>query len=80
MNEQKIGCVTADNLEVKNQSMTVLGEKTTRGHHQVANTEIRFITFFAAKDGEAVYSHQKQDQELTPAQIMNSILQNSDLN
>ena len=43
-------------------------------------TEIRLIIFFAAKDGEALYSQQKQDQELTVAQIMNSLLQNSDLN
>ena len=28
------------------------------------NTEIRLIIFFAAKDGEALYSQQKQDQEL----------------
>ena len=35
--------------------------------------------FFAAKDGEALYSQQKEDQELTVAQIMNSLLQNSDL-
>ena len=46
----------------------------------MVNTEIRLITFFAAKDGEAIYSQQKQDQELTVAQIMNSLLQNSDLN
>ena len=37
-------------------------------------TKIRLITFFAAKDGEALYSQQKQDQELTVAQIMNSLL------
>ena len=36
--------------------------------------------FFAAKDGEALYSQQKQDQELTVAQIMNSLLPDSDLN
>ena len=47
---------------------------------QVVNTEIRLILFFAAKDGEALYSKQKQDQELTVAQIMNSLLPNSDLN
>ena len=41
-------------------------------------TEIRLIIFFAAKDGEALYSQQKQDQELTVAQIMNSLLPNSD--
>ena len=45
----------------------------------MANTEIRLIIFFAAKDGEALYSQQKQDQELTVAQIMNSLLPNSDL-
>ena len=32
------------------------------------------IIFFAAKDGEALYSQQKQDQELTVAQIMNSLI------
>ena len=36
----------------------------------MANTKIRLIVFFAAKDGEALYSQQKQDQELTVAQIM----------
>ena len=40
----------------------------------MVNTEIRLIIFFAAKDGEARYSQQKQDQELTVAQIMNSLL------
>ena len=44
------------------------------------NTKIRLILFFAAKDGEAVYSQQTQDQELTVAPIMNSLLPNSDLN
>ena len=46
----------------------------------MVNTEIRLIIFFAAKDGEALYSQQKQDQELTVAQIINYLLQNSDLN
>ena len=46
----------------------------------MVNTEFRLIIFFAAKDGEALYSQQKQDRELTVAQIMNSLLQNSDLN
>ena len=53
---------------------------STHGHHEMVNTEIRLIIFFAAKDGEALYSQQKQDQELTVAQIMNSLLPNSDLN
>ena len=42
-------------------------EDFTHGHHQMVNTEIRLIIFFAAKDGEALYSQQKQDQELTVA-------------
>ena len=46
----------------------------------MAKTEIRLIIFFAAKGGEALYSQQKQDQELTVAQIMNSLVPNSDLN
>ena len=46
----------------------------------MVNTENRLIIFFAATDGEAIYSQQKQDQELTMAQIMNSLLPNSDLN
>ena len=45
----------------------------------MVNTEIRLIIFFAAKDGEALYSQQKQDWELTVAQIMNSLWPNSDL-
>ena len=55
-------------------------EDSTHGHHQMVNNEIRLITFFAAKDGEALYSQQNQDRELTVAQIMNSLLPNSDLN
>ena len=45
---------------------------TAHGHHQMVNIEIRLIIFFADKDGEALISQQKQDRELTMAQIMNS--------
>ena len=55
-------------------------EESTHGHHQMVNTEIRLILFFAAKDGEALYSQQKQDCELTVAQIMKTLLAKSDLN
>ena len=44
----------------------------------MVNTEIRLIILFTAEDGEALYSQQKQDQELTVALIMNSLLQKSD--
>ena len=40
----------------------------------MVNIKIRLIIFFAAKDREALYSQQKQDWELTVAQIMNSFL------
>ena len=53
-------------------------EDSTHRHHQMANTEIRLIILFAAKDEEALYSQQKQDRELTVAQIANSLLPNSD--
>ena len=45
----------------------------------MGNAEIGLIIFFAAKDGEALYSQKKQDRELTVAEIMNSLLPNSDL-
>ena len=45
----------------------------------MVNTEIRLIILFAAKDGETLDSQQKQDGELTMAQIMSALLQNSDL-
>ena len=55
-------------------------EDSTHGHHQMANAEIGLTIFFAAKDGKALYSQQKQDWELTVAQIMNFLLPNSDGN
>jgi len=39
---------------------------------QMINTEIRLIIFFAAEDGEALYSEQKQDLEMTITQIISS--------
>ena len=45
----------------------------------MVNKKIRLIIFFAAKVGEALYSQQKQDLVLTVAQIVNALLQNSDL-
>ena len=53
-------------------------EDSTHGHQQMVNTEIRLIIFFAAKDGEALYSQQKHDWMLTVPQTMNSLLPNSD--
>ena len=47
-----------------------------RGHHQMVKIEVRLIIFFAAKDGGALYGQQKQDWELTVAQIMKSLWPN----
>ena len=46
----------------------------------MGNNEIRLIILFAAKDGESLYSQQKQDWKLTVAQIMNFFLPISDVN
>ena len=54
-------------------------EDSTHGNQKMVNTKIRLIIFFTTKDGEDLYSQEKQDQELTVAQIMNSLLPNSDL-
>ena len=51
---------------------------STHGYRQMGDPEIRLIIFFAAEDGEILYSQQKQD--LTVVQIMSSLLQNSGLN
>ena len=69
---QESALVTANTLFTR--------EDSTHRHHQMVNTEFRLIIFFAVKDGEDLYSQQKQDWELTVAQIMNSFLPNSDLN
>ena len=53
-------------------------DDSTHGHHQMANTKIRLIMFFAPK--EALNSQPKQDWELTVDQIMSSLLKKSDLN
>ena len=61
-----------------------LGEKSeidfTYIDIQMVNAQIRLIIFFAAKDEEALYSQQEQDQEQTMAQIISSLLQNSGSN
>ena len=55
-------------------------ELWTEVRNTVQETGISRVRLFATKDGEALYSQQKQDWELTEAQIMNSLLPNSGLN
>ena len=64
---QENALVTANTLFLQHR------DDFTHGHHQMVNTEIRLITFFAAEDGEALYSQQKQDLELNVAQIISSL-------
>ena len=60
---------------------TLFQQHKRRFHTWISpDCQIRLIIVFAAKDGEPLHSQQKQDQELTVAQIMNSLLPNSDLN
>ena len=40
----------------------------------MVNNKIRLIIFFAAEYGDALYSEQKEDLELTVAQIISSVL------
>ena len=73
---QKLREIGQENaLVIANTSSNDTREDSTHGHHQMVNTKIRLIIFFSAKDGEALYSQQKQDQELTVAQIMNPYCQ-----
>ena len=68
-------CNLANQLHSKNTR-----DDSTHGRPQMVNTKIRLIIFFASEDGEGLYSQQKQDWEMTVAQIMNSLLPISDLN
>ena len=67
-------------LVIENILLHKTSVSSTHGHHQMVHTEIRLIIFFAAEDGDALHSQQKQDLELTVAQITSSLLQNSGLN
>ena len=67
-------------LVIANTSSNNARDDFTRGHHQMVSMKIRLIILFATKDGEVLNSYHKQDPELTVAQIMNCLLENSDLN
>ena len=61
-------------LVITNTSFNNTREDSTHEHHQMVNTKIRLIVFFAIKAGEALYSQQKQDQRLTVTQIRSFLL------
>ena len=67
-------------LVIETPSSNNTREDYTHGYYEMVNTEIRLIISFAAEDGEDLCGQQKQDRELTVAQIMNSLLPNLDLN
>ena len=64
---QENALVTANTLFLQHR------DDFTDGYHQMVNTEIRLITFFAAEDAEVLHSQQKQDLELNVAQIISSL-------
>ena len=73
--EKIIECCQENALAIANILFQHTREDSTHGPHQMVNTEIRLIIFFAAKGGEALYSQQKQDQDLTVAQSWNPFCQ-----
>ena len=50
-------------------------EDSTHGHHWIVNTKIRLIIFFAAEEGEALHSQQKQQNDLFVAKANRSTSQ-----
>ena len=77
--EQRLTEFCQENALVLSPSSNNTGDDCTHEPHQMVITKIRLIIFLSDKDGEVLYSQQKQDLELTVAQIMSSSLQNSDL-
>ena len=55
-------------------------QDSTHENQKMINIKIRLIILFTAKDGEDLYSQEKQDREVTVSQIMNSLFPNSGLN
>ena len=58
-------------MVIANTSSNNTRDDGKHGPHQMVNTKIRMIVFLATKDGEALYSQQKEDWELTLTQSMN---------
>ena len=73
--EQWQRCTGAARCGHSKHPLPTMQKKAIHGHHQMVNTKIRLIIFFASKDEEALYCQQKQDWELTVAQIMNTLCQ-----
>ena len=78
---QRLTELCQENMLVTENTLSSNGrDDSTREHHQRVSAKLRPTVSFAAKYREALYSQQKQEQGLTVAQIINSLLQNSDLN
>ena len=75
--ERLIEFCQENTLVIETSSSNNTREDLTHGPHQMVNTEIKLVIFLAAKNGKALYGLQKQNWELTVAQIMNSLLPNS---
>ena len=62
---QRLTVLSREHAGHSKHSFPITWDDFTHGHHHMVNTEIRLIVFFAAEDGEALYSQEKQDLELT---------------
>ena len=67
-------------LVIANTPLPTTQEMTLQMNITRLSILIRLIICFAVEDGKALYSQQKQEQEMTVIQIMNFLLPNSDLN
>ena len=80
MNQDKSSQFCQENtLDIANTFSKSLRDDSIQGNHQMVNPEIGLIMFFAAENGETLSSQQKQDLEMTVAQLVSSLLQNSGL-
>ena len=75
----KLTVLKREQLVIANTHFQQHREDSIHAHHQMVNIEIRLIIFCASKHGEALYTQQKQGQDLTGSQIMKSLLSSSDL-
>ena len=53
---QRLTVLPREHVNYSKDSLPMIRDDSTHGHNQMANTEIRWIIFFAAKAGEALYS------------------------
>ena len=76
--EQRLTGFCQENTRHRKHPLPTTQETTL--HMDITRCEIKLIIFFAVRNGEPLYSQQKQDLRLIMAHIICSLLQNSGLN